>query len=175
LLIDLPMEVCTPRLLLRVPRAGDGVIVLEAIAESLPRLRRFLGSLPWVAGEQTAETAEAFCRQGQADFLGRRNLPFLVFDRASDRLVASVGLYRPHWDIPKTEIGYWCRTSCTGQGYVTEAVSVLLDYAFTHMKAVRVELITDEDNLASRRVAARCGFMLEGILRNTCVYARHPG
>jgi RimJ/RimL family protein N-acetyltransferase len=62
-------------------------------------------------------------------------------------------------------------------------VSALTAYAFEHIKAVRVELITDEENVSSRRVAERSGFTLEGILhkerrapdaslRNTCVYAR---
>jgi RimJ/RimL family protein N-acetyltransferase len=48
-----------------------------------------------------------------------------------------------------------------------------------------VELITDEENVASCRVAERAGFVLEGVLRNerrapdaslrnTCVYARFP-
>jgi RimJ/RimL family protein N-acetyltransferase len=58
-------------------------------------------------------------------------------------------------------------------------------FAFTHLRAARVELITDEENTRSRRVAERCGFTLEGVLRherraedtglrNTCVYARLP-
>ena len=52
-------------------------------------------------------------------------------------------------------------------------------------RAHRVELVTDEQNLASRKVAERCGFELEGIhrnvqrapdgsLRNSCIYARLP-
>jgi len=66
---------------------------------------------------------------------------------------------------------------------VTEAVNALAEYAFQQIKAVRVELITDEENVSSRRVAERSGFVLEGVLRNerrapdrtlrnTCVYAR---
>jgi RimJ/RimL family protein N-acetyltransferase len=51
--------------------------------------------------------------------------------------------------------------------------------------AKRVELVTDEENVASRGVAARCGFRLEGVLqnvmqspdgrlRNSCIYAKLP-
>ncbi len=186
LLLDLPTSIETPRLLLRPPRAGDGPAVHEALAESLVELRRFLASLPWVAADPTPESAEAFCRNGEANFLARRDLPFLVFEKSSGALVASTGLHRTVWQTPKTEIGYWCRTPASGRGYVTEATRALADYAFRHIGAVRVELITDEDNAASRKVAERCGFALEGVLRaerrapdgslrNTCIYARFPG
>lgn len=182
LLLDLAASVETPRLVVRVPRAGDGVALHAAVAESLPELRQFLGFLPWLAGEPTVESAEARCRTGAANFLARADLPFLAFEKSSGQLLGGVGLHRTVWSTPKTEVGYWIRTSRAGSGFVTEAVAALVAYAFTQMQAARVELITDDANTASRRVAERCGFGLEGLLRherrapdgslrNTCVYA----
>lgn len=183
ILLDLPSSIETPRLLLRPPRTGDGPALHEALVESLPALRRHLASLPWVSAEQTPESAETYCRTGEANFLSRKDLPFLAFEKRTGALVASAGLHRTVWQTPKTEVGYWCRTTATGRGLVTEAVSALAAYAFEHIAAVRVELITDEENVASRGVAQRAGFALEGVLRserraldgslrNTCVYAR---
>ena len=183
ILLDLPEAIQTERLLLRPPRTGDGPALHEAITESLPNLRRFLASLPWVAAEQTLASAETFCRNAQSNFIARRDLPFFAFDRHSGRLLCSSGLHRPVWSTPQVEVGYWCRHTAQGQGYVSEAVLALVQYAFTHIQAARIELITDAENLASRKVAERCGFELEGILRNqrrapegdlrnTCVYAR---
>lgn len=182
-LIDLPMAVDTDRLLLRAPRAGDGAALLEAVSESLPELREFLASLPWVAAEQTAEASELYCRTAQANFIARKDLPFLVFEKVSGQLLGSVGLHRTVWATPSTEVGYWVRSSRAGSGFIGEAVTALAGFAFDHMRAARVELITDEANQRSRRVAERCGFSLEGTLRherrapdgslrNTCVYAR---
>lgn len=182
LLIDLPRTVETRRLLLRPPAAGDGPLLFAAITDSLPALRLFLGSLPWVATEQSAQSSEVFCRSAQANFIARKDLPFLLFDKASGQLVGACGLHRPEWSTPKAEIGYWVRSACAGQGFVSEAVQALTAYAFTHLAAARVELVTDEQNLASRRVAERSGFTLEGILRhsqrapdgslrNMCMYA----
>ena len=94
-----------------------------------------------------------------------------------------MGLHRTVWATPKTEVGYWGRVSKARNGYISEAVNRLTSFAFETLKMARVELMTDAENLSSRRVAERCGFMLEGILRherrapddtlrNTCVYAR---
>ena len=182
-LIDLPTSIETERLLLRPPRAGDGALLHAAIAESLPELRRFLASLPWVAGEQTIESAEAYCRNAQANFLARKDLPFLVLEKATGQIVGATGLHRTVWSTLKTEIGYWGRASRARNGFICEAVAALTDYAFASLRAVRVEIVTDEENGPSRRVAERCRFVLEGILRNerrapdgtlrnTCIYAR---
>ena len=70
------------------------------------------------------------------------------------------------WEVPKFEIGYWCRTRFTGQGYVTEAVRGITAYAFDTLAARRVEIRCDSRNLPSVRVAQRAGFLLEGELRN---------
>lgn len=185
ILLDLPSQIETGRLILRPPRTGDGQRLLEALAESLPSLRRYLASLPWVAADQTLESSETFCRNAEANFLARRDLPFFIFEKASGQLVGSAGLHRTVWSTPKTEVGYWGRTSRSGQGFITEAVNALVVYAFVHLKAIRVELVTDEENRESRGVAQRCHFTLEGVLRherrapdgsvrNTCLYARFP-
>jgi hypothetical protein len=185
-LISVPSALESERLRLRTPHAGDGELLHEALAESLAQLRRFLASLPWVAEEQTVESAEIYCRKAHANHLARTDLPFLVFRRDTHQLVGCVGLHRPDWALPKLEVGYWCRTSQLGNGFVTEAVNALVSLACGPLGAVRLELITDEQNRPSRRVAERCGFTLEGILRNerrapdgslrnTCVYARTTG
>jgi len=185
ILLDLPAAIDTERLVMRPPQAGDGPALLAAIDESLPELRRFLASLPWVAAEQTLESAEIYCRNGQANFLARKDLPFLLFEKSTGQLVGATGLHRIVWATPKVEVGYWCRTTRSGRGFVSEAVTALSDFAFGHLHAVRVELITDEENTGSRRLAERCGFVLEGVLRrerrapdgtlrNTCIYARLP-
>ena len=166
ILLDLPATMETDRLRLRPPQAGDGARMHAAIVESLPELRRHLASLPWVAGEQTVESAETWCRNGHANFLARRDLPFLVLDRATGELVGAAGLHRTDWSTPKTEIGYWGRTSRAGHGLIGEAVAALARYAFAYLSVVRIEIVTDEANAPSRRLSERCGFVLEGILRN---------
>ena len=183
ILLDLPASIESARWLRRPPQSGDGARLHEAIVESLPELRRFLASLPWVVEDQTRESAEVFCRTADSNFLARRDLPFLMFAKVSGRLIGACGLHRTAWDVPKTEVGYWVRTSEAGKGYVTEAVNHLIAFAFAALEAERIEIVTDAENLASRRVAERCGFPLEGILRrerrapdgslrDTCVYAR---
>jgi len=181
-LIDLPPFIETERLRLRSLVVGDGPLLHEAITESLPELRRFPASLPWATGEQLIEKTELYCRMAQSNFISRQDLPFLIIERSSGRLIGCAGLHRLDWSVPKAELGYWCRTSQTGRGLMTEAVRALSRLAISNLGSKRLEIIVDEENQPARKVAERCGFDLEGILRrerrapdgslrNTCVYA----
>jgi RimJ/RimL family protein N-acetyltransferase len=52
-----------------------------------------------------------------------------------------------------------------GHGYVTEAVQLLVDYLFAVKKQHRVQLVIVPENAASRRIAEKCGFQLDGTAR----------
>ena len=52
-----------------------------------------------------------------------------------------------------------------GRGYVTEAVQLLVDYLFAVKKHHRIHLVIVPENGASRRIAEKCGFVLEGTAR----------
>jgi RimJ/RimL family protein N-acetyltransferase len=173
------------RLALRPFQVEDAAALHEALAESIGELRRHLWFLPWVAQEQTIASAEARCRTAQANFLVRADLPYLAFNKETGRLIGSMGLHRTDWTVPKTEVGYWVRTSEVGRGYASEGVDVLVEWALSELHATRVELVTLEQNIGSRAVAERCGFTLEGVhrnvfrgpdgdLRHRYVYARLP-
>lgn len=185
LLIEVPARLETGRLILRAHRTGDGPALHEALAESITGLREFLWFLPWVAEEPTPDAAEIRCRKCEANFVARSDLSFLMLEKSNGRLLGGVGLHRTDWKVPKTEVGYWVRPSASGRGYVAEGVGALVAWAFGQLGARRVELVTDERNVAARRVAERGGFQLEGILRHVqrgpggelrshCVYARFP-
>ncbi len=53
----------------------------------------------------------------------------------------------------------------SGHGYTTEAVQLLVDYLTDTKKQHRIHLVIVPGNTASRRVAEKCGFVLEGTVR----------
>ena len=59
-------------------------------------------------------------------------------------------------------IGYWIDKNYANQGLTTQAVNTLTDYAFTYLNLHRVEINLRPENLASRRVAEKAGYIFEG-------------
>lgn len=101
-----------------------------------------------------------------AQWMLREDFSVGLWDCATHRYVGCSNLQPQNWEAGTFEIGYWVRASATGQGYVTEAVKLLVDYAFTHLHANRIKIRCDERNERSAAVARRLGFMQEGRLRN---------
>jgi ribosomal-protein-alanine N-acetyltransferase len=64
------------------------------------------------------------------------------------------------------EIGYRLfEAKLAGRGYMTEACRLLVDYLFNVHQYHRLELLSAPENVASVRVAQKCGFRPEGTLR----------
>jgi RimJ/RimL family protein N-acetyltransferase len=68
-------------------------------------------------------------------------------------------------------VGYWCAAEARGRGVVTRALRLLSRYGFEEVGLLRLELITDPDNVASQRVAEKAGYRREGVLRS---HLEHP-
>ncbi|MBV8125375.1 MAG: GNAT family N-acetyltransferase [Burkholderiaceae bacterium] len=171
-LIEVPELVQTPRLVIAMPRAGDGQALNAAVCESLDDLKPWM---PWAQVAPTSEQSEGVARRMQARFMLREDLAYYLFERLGDssgasgggkgRLLGGVGLHRFDWVLRRFEIGYWLRSSAQGRGLAVEAVNAISELAFTRFRARRVEIRMDQDNQRSRAVAERCGFELEGVLR----------
>ena len=180
LLIEFPEEFETSQLIIRIPRPGDGEVVYQAIKASLTEIKPWL---PFAQKEQSLQDVEINIREAHLNFLSRKDLRLLVFLKKTGELVASTGLHRMDWSVPKFEIGYWIDSRYSGNGYMMEAVQGIADFAFRELKARRVEIRCDSKNVKSRNVAERAGFKLETILKNddlsadgnellnTCIYA----
>jgi len=162
IMLDIPEHFESKRLLIRAPRSGDGVAVNEAIRESIAELRPWM---PWAKDVPTPEQSEASIRRSRVEYLEREDMRLLLFDKDTGLLVGSSGLHKIDWNCRKFEIGYWVRTSCAGQGYITEAVHAITDFAVLQLQANRIQICCDSHNAASIHVAQKTGFTHEGTIR----------
>ncbi|HLJ54357.1 MAG TPA: GNAT family protein [Chthonomonadaceae bacterium] len=169
ILLDLPDELAGPRVLVRPYRTGDGAALWEAVEESREHIMPWL---PWGDTHKSPDDSEAFARRMQANWLLREDLSLSIWDRAGARYLGGSGLHRADWKIPSFEIGYWLRKSAAGQGYMTEAVRLITELAFTTLGAKRVFIRCAAANTRSAAVPPRAGYTLEGVLRNSHVDAR---
>lgn len=159
ILKELPYQFETERLLIRGPRPGDGEMVRTAVIESQEELKPWM---PWAVNVASAEEYEIRVREGELNYLGRKDFWLLIFLKGTNTLIGCSGLHNANWEVPSFEIGYWLHTSFTGKGYITEAVNGICHFAFTHLQANRLLIRCDSENVRSTAVARRCGFSFEG-------------
>ncbi|MCM2989907.1 GNAT family N-acetyltransferase [Bacillus safensis] len=164
LLLDIPLQLETERLILRAPyQTGDGKIVNQAIRDSFSELKAWL---PFAQKLPTVEETEINLINAHINFLKRESFRFLIFDKNSNHFIGVTSLQRIDWTIPKCEIGYWVNTKFSGNGYMTEAVKKLTNFGLKDIKFRRIEIRCESTNLKSRAIPEKLGFVFEGTLRN---------
>ena len=90
----------------------------------------------------------------------------LVIDIPDGPRIGHIEFYRAINYLDAYELSYLLYdTQQAGHGFVTEAVRLLTDYLFETRHLGRVELRIHPDNGASRRVAEKCGYVLDGTTR----------
>lgn len=112
-------------------------------------------------------------REDAIRFIQRINqqVPPTVFAIELDgQIIGSIGYY-PAEDVHRmnAEVGYWLGEPYWGKGYITRAIGLLVDHAFTHSKLNRLYAVPFPHNVASIRALERNGFTLEARLSGTLI------
>jgi RimJ/RimL family protein N-acetyltransferase len=167
-LIDVPMPIRTPRLLLRPKQVGDGAITSAAVLETWEELHKWMR---WAENPRgfTPELMEIRNRNVMASFILREGIELIGVEVATGTAVIWCGLHDIDWQGRQCDTGYWVRKSAQGRGIATEAANALVRYAFGALGMQRIGLTHSAGNEASRRIAERLGFSLEGIQRGANV------
>ena len=167
-LIDLPMPIRTPRLLIRPKQLGDGMITSAAVAETWEDLHQWMR---WAEdpGAFTAELMEIRNRHVMASFILREAIELIGVETATGTAVIWCGLHDIDWQGRQCDTGYWVRKSAQGRGIATEAANALVRYAFGALGMRRIGLTYSGGNEPSRRIAHRLGFSFEGIQKDANV------
>lgn len=169
-LFDNPPTFRTKRLMLR-PVAESDVADLFRV-NSDPEVTRYLPYPAW----QSVDEANAWYARTQSRFAEKQAAQFAIriesvtTESASPtspiaRTIGNALLFQFDVTHEVAEIGYVIGREFWGQGYASEAVRPLIDYAFNTLGCHRLEAKLDPRNIASIALLKRLGFAHEGTRR----------
>lgn len=153
----------TARLLLR-PFAQSDVEAIY-ILQSNPRVLRYWDSPPW-SERARANAFISACRKMEEEGSGAR---FAIETRENGAFVGWCSMFRWNPVYRSLGIGYCFDEPAWGNGYATEAVRAMLQWAYGVLDLNRVEAELDTRNAASARVLEKLGFEREGLRREDCI------
>ena len=144
-------------IVLRRWQPSDAPLLLDAIAASLPELRRWT---PWVIPDpfEVGVLAERLAKF-HLQFDGGETFIYGVFDPSESEVLGQAGLYA-RIGPNALEVGYFLRSDATGRGIATEATRLLVDVAFRVIGVERVEARCEPGNTSSVAIPRRLGFSL---------------
>jgi len=158
-----PEEIATARLRLRKPRLDDAGGLFRAYASD-DRVTPFM---TWRTHQSEAETL-AFLRSCLADWSSGTRYSYVI--ELGDGDAGPVGVIDLRGSGHLWEFGYVIARAFWGRGYMTEALSTLVDWSLAQPQVWRASAFCDVENRASARVMEKAGMTFEGILRRYCIH-----
>lgn len=150
-------------LVLRELAPTDVSCFFDMIDRNRHRLRDYF---PITTAEiTTKENCQIYFDRQLADRMNRAWFCFVIADQASE-LQGLFFLKNINWRIPKAEFAYFIDEKLERKGIMTTAFKFLIVHCFEELGFNRLYLVTMKENLASRRLAEKCGFQYEGTMRN---------
>ncbi|MGI5213923.1 GNAT family N-acetyltransferase [Plantactinospora sp. CA-290183] len=161
-----PVEIVASGLLLRPWRAGDAADVHRACQD--PDIQRWTT----VPAPYRLEHATGFVStMSPRAWATGTGAPFAVCDAATGGLLGSCALVTIDSVLRSAEVGYWTAPWARGRGVAVRATRAVCRWAFAELGMRRIIWQAEVGNHASRLVALRAGFTVEGRLR---LAHRHP-
>ena len=161
ILRDVPERFVTERLVVSIFELGDGAEYHRLLRDNVAHLEEEV-SEPRSLG--SVDDTEAYLRGKRIEWLSRERFVGKIVERAGGGIVGQLWI-EPRWEKQLFEIGYFLEEASTGKGYATEAVRGAMEFLFSEVGAAKLEILTKATNRPSIGVAERCGFLLEGRIR----------
>ena len=146
----------TPDLVLRAFRVEDAPSIVAACKD--PDISRFTFMKEGLTEDEATEWIE---RGNESWSAG--HLRFAIVDRVDDRLLGQIGA-AVNEQHRSAEAFYWVAPGARRRGVASSALALIADWVFAN-GVERLWLLVHPENDASSRVAKRCGFVREGVLR----------
>ena len=155
------ISLSTARLHMQPLQADDWAFFLRLYQD--PDVMRFIGNL-----DTPAQIHSRFeQRLGNWDRYSDFWLCLLIREKQTGAAVGLTGFF-PDWrPYQQAEVGFILAPEHQGKGYAVESLREVLNFAFDHCDFHRLQANVLEGNDASRRVLEKCGFQMEGLLRDS--------
>ena len=149
----------TERLILRNPQVADAEAIFRIMSD--PQVLRYFGSAPMTDPEQALRRIASF----HADFAAKEGIRWAITSRSDGRFLGTCGFWRLVKEHFRAEIGYELAPEWWGQGIMPEAIDAALNFGFQSMGLHSVEAQIAPENIGSRRVLEKLGFVQEAYFR----------
>ena len=95
-----------------------------------------------------------------------RAYSFLIFKTEDKTLLGGINIGNVRRGVSQSaSLGYWIGEKYSRNGYMKEALKLLIPSLFVDLRLNRIEAATLEENIASKNLLKKIGFKKEGVLR----------
>lgn len=166
--LDIPELMETESFILRRYQEGDGTMFFEMLEnDNRDHLKELLGL---VAASNEIEFVEKWVCDLGNDWKDHDRFVMGIWRKSTQDLLGHIWIEPINWNNGHFEMGWFVDKNHQGKGIVTEAAQRALIFAFNDLNAHKVTVRIRESGPyveKSKNIAERCGFVYEGLLRDT--------
>ncbi|MGL5830939.1 MAG: GNAT family N-acetyltransferase [Candidatus Altimarinota bacterium] len=146
------MELKGERIKLRTLKPGDEIDIYRNIQDQ--KIALYMPIIPW---PYTQVDAKYYVYEKA---LKGDSIVFGI--ELDDEIIGTIALTQIAQEAMNAEIGYWIGVKFRRQGILTEAIKLVLDYAFKELNLVKIYGRVLSPNNASQSALSKFGFQIEG-------------
>jgi RimJ/RimL family protein N-acetyltransferase len=148
---------------IRLLTVDDALAYFQLIERNRKRLEDFFAGT--VSKNKDFEATQKFMLEVSERMNQRTYFPYIVINRLNNEIAGFIDIKNIDWNIPKAELGCFIDEEYAAKGISSQALSIIISHLFNELNFEKLFLRTHQDNIASRRLAEKCGFEVEGIIR----------
>jgi ribosomal-protein-serine acetyltransferase len=139
----------------------DHIRLYEIVRQNRNRLIRYF---PLTMAELVSlEATKYFIEDCLIKYKFKQMFPFGI--HLGTKLIGWINIKNIDFRVLKAELGYYIDGAYEGQGHMTNAIKEVIDYGFEVVQLNKIYLRIGPENIASKNIASKFGFKLEGVLK----------
>ena len=149
-------------IMLRAYEVAEAQELFDAVNRSRKHLNPWLD---WVSKTTKPEHSLQFIQQSMDELHAQKALALGIF--YDDKIIGGIGMHDWDHEVQMAQIGYWLAQEHEGKGIISRSMQQFVAFLFDKTGLNKIEIRFVQANKRSAKVAARMGFKIEGVIRQS--------
>jgi ribosomal-protein-alanine N-acetyltransferase len=141
---------------------GDTKSLSRLMTTNAERFKRYFPKT--LSSNLTLEATERYIESKIVEFEMKSGFTFAIKEIETQKVLGLVIIKKLNWETKQGELAYCIGNEYGGKGYVSEAVKIVLNYAFDELNLKTLQIIAHKTNIASVKVAENNSFVWQKTL-----------
>lgn len=131
--------------------------ICDFVVTNSERLKRFFPKT--LEQNLTPDLSKYFVEKKIKQFRNREEFLFVLREKENRTVIGLIYIKEIDWKTKEAELAYCIGYQYEGKGWMSESIKGLSQYAFNELELETLRIIVHESNLASIKVAEKCGYI----------------
>lgn len=159
-----PITIKSSLIFIRSYKLGDAPALFRLIDNNRGLLKDYFPMS--VEHNTSAMASRRYILERNADRKDGKSLFAGIFTADGKTLIGQIVAKDINWRVPKCEMGYFIDKDFFQQGIGSESVKLFSNYCFETLEMAKITLRIEPKNMASKKLAEKCGFEMIGVAKN---------